>query len=153
MDVRVGLWRRLSAKELMLLNCGWRRLLRVTWMAMRLNQSILKENQSWTFIGRTDAETEDPILWLPNVKSWLIGKDPDTGKDWRQKKEMTEEEMVGWHHWLDEHDFEQAPRDGEGPGNLACCSPWGNKESDMTKQLKNNNSKEKNPSLWCEDFK
>ena len=86
----------------------------------------LKGNQSWIFIGRTDAEAEAPILWPPNAKSsQLIGKDPGAGKDWRQKeKGMTEDEIVGWHHQLDGHEFEQALGDGEGQGRLACCSPW-----------------------------
>ena len=93
-----------------------------------------KGNQSWIFIGRTDAEA--PILWPPNAKSWLIGKDPDAGKDWRQEeKETTEDEMIGWHHRLDGHEFEQAPGVGDGQGSLACNSPWGLRESDMTKQL------------------
>ena len=95
-------------------------------------------NQSWIFIGRTDAEAEAPIVWPPDAKSWLIGKDPDAGKDWRQEeKGMTENEMVGWHHWLDGREFEQAPVDSEGEGSLVCCSPWGHKESDMTEQLNN----------------
>ena len=99
-----------------------------------------KGNQHWIFIGRTDAEAEDPILWPPDAKNWLIGKDPDAGKDWRQEeKGLTEDQMVGWHHWLSGHEFEQAPGDGEGQGRLACCSPWGCKESDMTEQLSNNN--------------
>ena len=90
-------------------------------------------NQSWIFIGRTDAEAEAPILWPPDVKSWLIRKDPDAGKDWRwEEKGMTEDQMVGWHHRLDEHVFEQAPGVGDGQGSLACCSPWGHKELDMT---------------------
>ena len=79
----------------------WRRLLRVPWTARGSSQSILKEIQSWIFIGKTDAEAEAPVLWPPDVKSKLIRKDPDAGKDWRQKKGMTEDEMVGWHHWLD----------------------------------------------------
>ena len=91
-------------------------------------------NQSWIFIGRTDAEAETPILWPPDAKNWLIGKDLDAGKDWRQKG-MTEDEMVGWHHWLDRHEFEQAPGVGDGQGGLACCSPWGHKESDVTEWL------------------
>ena len=96
-----------------------------------------KRNQSWIFIGGTDAEAEAPILWPPDAKSWLISKDPDDGKDWRQEeKEMTEDEMVGWHHRLDGHEFEQSSGDGEGQGSLACCSPWDSKESDMTDQLK-----------------
>ena len=92
-------------------------------------------NQPWIFISWTDVEAKAPILWPPHVKSLLIGKDPDTGKDWRQKKEMTEEEMVGWHHWLNGHVFEQAPGIGEGQGSLVCCRSWDHKESDMTKWL------------------
>ena len=95
----------------------------------------LQENQSWIFIGRTDAEAETPILWLPDGKNWRIRKDPVAGKDWRWEKGMTEDEMVGWHHWLDGHEFEQAPGVGDGQGNLACCSPWGHKELDMTEWL------------------
>ena len=83
-----------------------------------------ERNQPWIFIGRTDAEA--PIFWPPNAKNRLIGKDPDSGKDWRQEeKGMTEGEMVGWHHQLNRHKFEQTPGDGEGQGSLACCSPWG----------------------------
>ena len=93
-------------------------------------------NQSWIFIGRTDAEAEPPILWPPDVKNWLIRKDPDAGKDWRQeKKGTTEDKMVRWHHWLYGHEFEQAPGVGDGQGSLACCSPCGCKESDMTERL------------------
>ena len=92
-----------------------------------------KGNQPWTCIGRTDAEGEAPLLWPPDVKSWLIGKHPDAGKDWRQEeKGMTEDEMVGWHHRLNGHGFEQTPGVGEGQGSLACCSPWGCKESEST---------------------
>ena len=92
-----------------------------------------KGNQSWTFIGRTVAEAETPVLWPSDVKSQLIGKDPDAGKDWRQEqKRATEDEMVGWHHRLNGHEFEQAPGDGEGEGSPECCSPWGHKELDMT---------------------
>ena len=94
-----------------------------------------KGNQSWIFIGRTDAEAETPILWLPDAKNWFIGKDPDAGKDWKQEKGMTEDEMVGWHHWLNGHEFEQALGVGDGQGSLACCSPWGCKESDTTEPL------------------
>ena len=84
-----------------------------------------KRNQSWIFIGRTDAKAEAPILWPPDAKSCLTGKDPDAGKDWRQEeKGTTEDEMVGWHHWLNEHEFEQALGVGDGQGSLACCSPW-----------------------------
>ena len=92
-----------------------------------------KGNQPWVFIGRTDAEAESPILWPPNAKNWLTGKDPDIGKDWRrEEKGTTEDEMVGWHHQLEGHEFEQALRIGDGQGSLACCSLWGCKESDMT---------------------
>ena len=88
------------------------------------------------FIGRTGAEAETPVLWLPDVKSWLIGKDSDARKDWRQEgKGTTDDEMVGWHHWLDGHEFEQAPGDGERQGSLEQCSPWGHKESSMTERL------------------
>ena len=92
-----------------------------------------KGNQFWIFIGRTDAEAETPIFWPPDAKSWLIGKDPDAGKDWGQEeKGMTGEEMVGWHHQLNGHEFEWTPGVGDGQGGLACCSPWGCKESDTT---------------------
>ena len=92
-----------------------------------------KGNQSWVFIGRTDAEAEVPIRWLFDVKNGLIGKDPDAGKHWRQEeKEMTEDEMVGWHHGLYGPEFEQASGVGDGQGSLACCSPWGCNESDTT---------------------
>ena len=93
-------------------------------------------NQSWIFTGRNDAEAEIPILWLPEAKNWLIGKDPDTGKDCRQEeKGMTEDEMVGWYHWLNKHEFEQALGVGDGQGSLACCTPWGRKKLDMTEWL------------------
>ena len=82
----------------------------------------LKGNQSWMFTGRTHVEAETPILWPPDVKNWLIGKDPDAGKDWRQEKGMTKDEMVGWHHWLKRHEFEKALWVGDGQGSLACCS-------------------------------
>ena len=95
-----------------------------------------KGNQSWIFIGRTDAEAETPVLWPPDEKSWLIGKDSDAGKDWRwEEKGTTEDEMVGWHHQLDGHEFEQTLGVDDGQGGLACCSPWGHKGSDMTERL------------------
>ena len=85
-----------------------------------------KGNQSWIFIGRTDAEVETPILWPPDAKRWFIWKGPEAGKDWRwEEKGMTEDEMAGWHHWLDGHEYGQAPRVGDGQVGLACCSPWG----------------------------
>ena len=95
-----------------------------------------KGKQSWIFIGKTDAEVEAPILWPPEVKSQLIRKYLDAGKDWRQEEKGTiEDEMAGWHHRLDGHEFEQALGVGDGQGSLACCSPWSHKESDMTEQL------------------
>ena len=95
-----------------------------------------KENQSWIFIGRANADAEAPILWSLDAKNWLTGKDPDAGKEWRQEeKGTTEDEMVGWHHWLNAHEFEQAPRVGDRPGSLACCSPWGCKEMNMSEWL------------------
>ena len=99
-----------------------------------------KGNQPWIFIGRTEVEAETPILWLPDAKNQLIRKDPDAGKDWRQEeKGMTEDKTVGWHHWLSGHEFEKTLGDGEGQGSLACCCPWGFKESDTTEQLNNKN--------------
>ena len=95
-----------------------------------------KGNQSWIFIGRTDAEAETPILWPPDAKNWLIGEDPDAGRDWGQEeKGMTEDEMAGWHHQLNWHEFEQAPGVGDGQGSMSWGSPWGRKESDTTEPL------------------
>ena len=96
-----------------------------------------KGNQSWIFIGRTDAEAEaeTPILWPPDVKNWLIWKDPDAGEDWGQEKGTAQDEVVGWHHRHDGHEFEQVLGVGDGQGGLASCSPWGCKESDTTEQL------------------
>ena len=92
-----------------------------------------KGDQSWVFIGRIDVEAETPILWPLDVKNWLIWEDPDAGKDWRWKKKgMTEGEMVGWHHQFDGRETAWTPGVGDGQGGLACCSPWGHKESDMT---------------------
>ena len=94
-----------------------------------------KWNQPWIFTGRTDAKAEAPILWPPDTKSQLIGKDPDAGKDWRQEKRVTEDEMVGWCRQLNRHKFEQILGDSEGQASLACCSPPGLKELDTTEQL------------------
>ena len=117
---------------------GWRRLSRVHWMARRSNQLTLEEiNPEHSFIRRTDAEVAAPILWPPDEESWITGKDPDAGKDWGQEeKGVTEDEMVGWHHRLSGHKFEQTLGDSEGQGSLACCSPWGRRESGMTEWLK-----------------
>ena len=95
-----------------------------------------KGAKSWVFIGKTDFEAQIPILWPPDSKSWLIWKDPDAGKDWGQKKEgKTEDEMVGWHHWLSGHGFGWTPGVGDGQAGLVCCGSWGRKESDMTERL------------------
>ena len=95
-----------------------------------------KGDQSWVFIGRTDAEAETPILWPPHANSWLVGKDPDAGRDWGQEeKGTTEDEMAEWHHRLDGHEFEWTLGVGDGQGGLACCDSWGCKESDMTERL------------------
>ena len=95
-----------------------------------------KGDQSWVFIGRTDAEAETPVLWPPHAKSWLIGKDPDGGRDWGQEeKGTTEDEMAGWHHQLDGHEFGWTLGFGDGQGGLACCNSWSCKESDTTERL------------------
>ena len=100
-----------------------------------------KGNQSWIFIGRTDAEVETRILWPLDVKNWLFRKDPDAGNDWRQEETgITEDEIVGWYHWLNAHEFEQMPGDSEGKGSLEHCSPWGHKEENTTEPLKRNNN-------------
>ena len=118
---------RIDAFEL----CCWRRLLD----SKEIQPVHPKGNQSWILIVRTDAEAETPILWPPD-ENWLIGKDPDARKDWRwEEKGMTEDEMVGWHHWLNGHEFEQAPGVGDGQDSLMCCPPWGCKELDMTESL------------------
>ena len=99
-------------------------------------ETIPKGNQSWIFIGRTDAEAETLILWPPDVKNWLIWKDPDAGKNWRQEeKGMTEDEMVGLHHWLDGHEYEQGLAVGDEQGSLAYYSPCGRRESDTAEWL------------------
>ena len=142
MDVRVGPYRRLSTKELMLWTVVLEKTLESPVDCKEIKPVNPKGNQPWIFIGRPDAEAETPILRPRDVKSWLIRKYPDAGKDWRQEdKGMTEDEMVGWHHQLNGHELKQAPGDGEGQGSLACCSPWGHKELDVTEQLNSNNKK------------
>ena len=119
----------------MLLNCG---VGEDSWESLdceEIQPVHPKGNQSWIFTGRTDAEAEAPILWPPDVKNWLIRKDPDAVKDWRQEKGTTEDEMVGWHHRLNGHESEEAPGVGDGQGSLACCSSWGHKESDRIERL------------------
>ena len=111
----------------------WRRLLRVPWTLRRVHS---KGDQPWVFFGRNCAKAETPVLWPPHAKSWLIGKDSDTGRYWGQKeKGTTEDEISGWHHQLDGCEFEWTPRDGDGQGGLACCDSWGCRESDTTEQL------------------
>ena len=136
MDVRVGLWRKLSAEELMLLNCG---VGEDSWESLGLQgvQPVHSEgDQPWDFFGRNDAKAETPVLWPPHAKSWLIRKDSDAGRDWgKEEKGMTEDEMAGGHHWLDGHESEWTPGVGDGQGDLVCCSSWGRKESDTTERL------------------
>ena len=135
-DVSVGLWRKLSAEELMLLNCGVGEDSSEVLGLQGVQPVHPKGDQSWVFIGRTDAEDETPTLWPPYAKSWLIGKDSDAGKDWGQKeKGTTEDEMVGWQHRLNGHGFGWTLGVGDGQGGLACCDSWGRKESDTTEQL------------------
>ena len=106
------------------------------WLHPFIFSGVTSPLISWVFIGRTDFDAETPILWLPDVKSWLIWKDPDAGKDWGQEeKGTTEDEMAGWHHRLDGQGFGWTPGVGDGQGGLACCSSWGHKESDMIQQL------------------
>jgi len=132
----------LDNKEIWMLKnwCFWTVVLEKTVespLDSKIKPVIPKGNQSWIFMGMTEAEAA--ILWPPDVKNWLIGKDPDAGKDWRpEKKGMTENEMVGWHHRLNGHEFEHTLWVGDGQGSLACCSPWGlsnYKELDTTEQL------------------
>ena len=94
-----------------------------------------KRKQPWIFIGRADTEAEALILWPSHAKTWLFGKDPDAGKDWRQENRVTEDKMVGQDHRLNWHEFEQTLGESKGQGSLECCSPWGRKELDMTQQL------------------
>ena len=126
----------------MLLNCGAGE---DSWESLDTKESKpvnSKVNQSWIYFGRTDVEAEAPILWPPYAKNQVTGKDPDAGKDWGQEKEATEDEMVGWHHQLNGHEFEQTLGNGDGQGSLACCSPWGHKKSDMT-------AHEQQKMQWC----
>ena len=132
MDVRVGLWRKLSALWTMVL----KKTLESPLDCKETQPVHPKGDQSWVFIGRTDAEAETPILWPPHAKRWLIRKDPDAGMDWGQEeKGMTEDELARWHHRLDGPKFEQTLGVCDGQGGLACCDSWGHKESDMTEWL------------------
>ena len=141
MDVRVGPWRKLSAKELMLLNCGAESLVRVPWTERRSNQSILKEiSPEYSLEGlmlKLKLQYFGHLMWRADSleKNMILGKIEGRRKRGRQ------DEMAGWHHWLDGHELEQTLRDGEGQGSLVCFSPQGCKESDMTEQLNNNSNK------------
>ena len=141
MDVRVGLWRKLSAKKLMLFNLVLEKTLESPLYFKEIQPVHSKGDQSWVFFGRNNAETETPILRPPHANSWLIGKVSDSGRDWAQEKGTTEDEIAGWHHRLNGHEFEQAPGVGNGHGSQACCSPRGCKESDTTEWLNNNDRK------------
>ena len=136
MDVRVGLWRRLSAEELMLLDCG---VGEDSWESLGLQgdpTSPFWRRSALGFLWKEWSKAETPVLWPPHAKSWLIGKDSDAGRDWGQEeKRMTEGEMAGWHHWLDGRESQWTPGDGDGQGGLACCGSWGRKESDTTEWL------------------
>ena len=134
MHVRVGLWKKLSDEELMLLNCG---VGEDSWESLGLQDptSPFWRKSVWVFFGRTDAKAETPIFWPPHVKSWLIGKDPDAGRDWGQEER-------GWQRmrWMDGitdsmDKFGWTPRVGDRQGGLACCNSWGRKELDTTEQL------------------
>ena len=134
MDVNVWAQRRLSTKELIFWTVVLEKTLESPLDCKEIKPVNPERNQSWIFIGRTNAEA--PILGPPDAKNWLIGKDHDARKDWGQEeKGMTEDETVEWHHWLHGHEFEQAPGVGDGQGSLAGCIPWGHKELDMTERL------------------
>ena len=133
MDVRVGLWRKLSAEDWFFWTVMLEKTLESPLDCKEIQPVHRKGDQSWVFIGRTDAEAETPILWPPHVKSWLIGKDSDAGRDWRQEeKGTTEDEMAGWHRRLDGHEFGWTPGVGDGQGGLACCDSWGRNKVDPT---------------------
>ena len=136
MDGRVGLWRSWAPKNW----CFWTVVLEKT-LESPLNCKEIQPvhfegDQPWDFFGRNDAKAETPVLWPPHAMSWLIRKDPDAGRDWGQEeKGTTEDEMAGWHHWLDGREFEWTLGVGDGQGGLACCDLWGHKESDTTEWL------------------
>ena len=128
--------RKLSTEELMLWTVVLEKTLESPLDCKEIQPVHPKGDQTQVFFGRNDAKAETPVLWLPHVKSWLIGKDSNAGKDWGQEdKGSTEGEMAGWHHWLVGGEFKWTPGVGDGQGGLACCDSWGHKESDMTEQL------------------
>ena len=134
---------------------SWRRLLSVPWTARRSNQSTLKETNPEYSLKGLMLKLKLQYLWPPDAKSWLIGKAPDAGKNWGQEeRRVTEDEMVGWHHWLNGHESEKTSGDSEGQGSLVCCNPWVCQESDMTEWLDNKtNNESRGPSVaehwWC----
>ena len=161
MDVKVGLWRRLSAEELMLLNrgIGEDSILRVPWTTRRSNQSILKEtNPGCSLEELIDAKAETPVFWPPHEKSQLIGKAFDAGRDaGQEEKRTTEDEMAGWHHWLDGCESEWTLEVGDGQGGLVYCDSLGCKESDTTErsnwtELKLCFSSAWSYEVWCQDL-
>ena len=124
-------------------------------LACKEIQPVHSKDQSWVLFGRNDAKAESPILWPPYVKSWLIGKDADAGRDWRQEeKGMIQDEMAWWHHGLDGRESEWTPGDGDAQGGLACCNSWGRKESDMTERLNwlTDSAYKLNKQPWCTPF-
>ena len=136
MDVSVGLWRRLMPNNWWFWTVVLEKTLESPLDCKEIQPVHPKGNQSWVFIGKTDAEAETPILWPPHAKSWLIGKDPNARRDWGQEeKGTTEDEMAGWHHRLDVHEFEWTLGVGDGQGGLVCCDSWGHKDSDTTEWL------------------
>ena len=136
MDVRVGLWRKLTTKELMFWPVVLEKTVESPLDCKEIQPVHSKGDQSWVFFGRNDAKAETPVPWPPHAKMWLIGKDSDAGRDWGQEeKGTTEDEMAGWCHRLDGCDFEWTLGLGDGKGDLAFCNSWGHKESDMTARL------------------
>ena len=139
MDVRIGLWRRLSTEELMLLNCG---IGEDSWESLGLQGDPISPSERKSVLNiqwKDWCWSRNSNSLAPGVKNWLFGKDPDAGKDWRQEeKGTTEDEMIGWHCWLKGHEFEQAPGDGEGQGSLVYFSQWSHKELHTTLQVNNN---------------
>ena len=120
----------------MLLNCGVVEDSRESLDCKEIQPVHSEGDQPWDLFGRNDSKAETPVLWPPHAKSWLIGKDSDVGRDWRQEeKGMTEDEMAGWHHWLDGRESEWTSGVGVGQGGLACYDLWGHRESDMTEWL------------------
>ena len=137
MDVRAGPYGNWTPKNWWFWTVVLEKTLESPLNCKEIKLVCIKGNQPWIFIERTHTEAEAPRLWPLDAKNWLIGKDPGAGKDWwQEEKEKAEDEMVGWHHQLDGHEFEQAPGNSGGQGSLMCCSPWGLKQLDMTEWLK-----------------